>query len=199
MLWLFRGRDSPPPPQYLPSSYQPSFSRGWTTWVISAVWIISLCQVFLAVISFQFNLWIGSFIFRVVVAELYPNRINAGPYLPWHHCSFVMLLFPELEGGGLSVPYSSTGTVGMCSKKDIHPLLPWSASPFLQDQHWTTPGPPPARPTALWVWDPPGSCSHGSPWAALGLPHQEQGSWKVNGWGWSPVPSCASFFRRWDC
>lgn len=34
---------------------------GWTTWVISDVWIVSRCQVFLAVISFQFNLWIGSF------------------------------------------------------------------------------------------------------------------------------------------
>lgn len=55
-------------------------------------------------ISFQFNLWIGSFMFRAVVAELYPNRINAGPYLPRYYCSYMMLLLSELEGGGLRVP-----------------------------------------------------------------------------------------------
>lgn len=88
LLWLSRGKSSPSPPQYPQRSYQQSFYRGWTTWAIS---IINLHYVFLVVISFLFNSWMGSFIFRVVVAELYPNRIKTGPYLPWCSCSSMML------------------------------------------------------------------------------------------------------------
>lgn len=199
MLWLFRGRESPSPPQYLHSSYQWSFSRGWTTWVISAVWIISLCQVFLVVISFQFNLWI-------IHIQSCGSRAVSKPDNCWSLLATVLLQFhdavvPWIRGRGLkSVVVLHWHTRDVFKERHAAPA-PWvrisaSLRPALNctrataSQGHRCPGVRPSE--QLQRWDPRSQTFR----AALGLPLQEQGCWKGNCWAWSSVPLFASFFRK---